>query len=121
MPTAIQIITYKIHGQRKLLVPSILLRRGYLATAHLGQIESEMQALQSRGVQVDVNNPSYKEDVVNRLEVLPNYDNMTRAEIDRHTRDILNYDARAFSGRMNRRMAHLKAVKKNIIQFKLIN
>jgi len=118
MPTAIQIITYKIHGQRKLLVPSIMLRRKYLATAHLGQIESEMEALQSRGLQVDVYNPSYKEDAMTRLEALPNYNKMTPAEIRQHARDIIKVNDASWE-HIKLRMTHLKAMKKNIIQFKL--
>ena len=118
MPTAIQIITYKIHGQRKLLVPSIMLRRGYLATAHLGQIESEMQALQSRGLQIDVKDPGYREYLANQVVSLPNYDMMTDEELYQHGYAIVG-KGKALSKRMDIRMAHLKAMKKNIIQFKL--
>ena len=116
MPTAIQIITYKIHGQRKLLVPSIMLRRSYLATAHLDQIESEMQALQSRGIQIE--NYSSFESAQKRLKAMPNYDNMPEEEREQRHVDFVLGDS-ALVGRMNIRMAHLKAMKKNIIQFKL--
>ena len=114
MPTALQKITYRIHGQRKLLVPSIMLRRGYIETAHLGQINSELQTLQGRGLQLH----GYNEATVSRLLSLPNYDKLTPEELHRHSIDILNSEE-ALSGRMNLRTAHLKAVKKQITQFKL--
>ena len=114
MPTAIQIITYKIHGQRKLLVPSIMLRRGYLATAHLGQIESEMQAIRGRYHQLH----PYLEAEYRQLQSLPNYDKMTREERYRHRVSIRN-DTKSFLDRTDPRLSHLEAMKKNIIQFKL--
>ena len=36
-----QTITYRLHAQRAMLVPSIMLRRGYLEKVHLAQIQSE--------------------------------------------------------------------------------
>ena len=42
-----QTITHQIHGQRRLLVPSIMLRRGYLEKIHLAQIRSEKDAILS--------------------------------------------------------------------------
>ena len=34
-------ITYRLHAQRAMLMPSIMLRRGYLEKVHLAQIRSE--------------------------------------------------------------------------------
>ena len=42
-----QTITHQIHGQRRLLVPSIMLRRMYLEQVHLTQIKSEKDAISS--------------------------------------------------------------------------
>ena len=115
MPKALRKITHQIHGQRKLLVPSITLRRDYLKTAHLGQIESEMQALQSRFVQIH----PIREAVERRVrELVPNYATLTPNEYYRHRNEIKN-EYGALFGSMTHRMAHLKAMKKNITQFKL--
>ena len=114
MPTAIQKITHRIHGQRRLLVPSIMMRRGYLKTAHLGQIESELQAIISRHSQITPR----REAVVRQLKALPNYGMMLIEELHRRASEITNeYDE--LSDHMDLRMAHLKAMKKNITQFKL--
>ena len=40
-------ITYRLHAQRAMLVPSIMLRRGYLEKVHLAQIQSEKDAILS--------------------------------------------------------------------------
>ena len=40
-------ITYRLHAQRALMVPSIMLRRGYLEKVHLAQIQSEKDAILS--------------------------------------------------------------------------
>ena len=40
-------ITYRLHAQRALMVPSIALRRGYLEKVHLAQIQSEKDAILS--------------------------------------------------------------------------
>ena len=114
MPAALQKITHRIHGQRKLLVPSIMLRRDYLRTAHLGQIKSEMQALQGRFFQI---NP-IREAVERRMRALPNYAKLTQEEYYRHRNEIMD-EYGALFGRINPRMIHLKAMKKNITQFKL--
>ena len=42
-----QTITYRLHAQRAMLVPSIMLRRGYLEKVHLAQIRSEKDAILS--------------------------------------------------------------------------
>ena len=42
-----QTITYRLHAQRAMLVPSIMLRRGYLEKVHLAQIQSEKDAILS--------------------------------------------------------------------------
>ena len=42
-----QTITYRLHAQRAMLVPSIMLRRGYLEKVHLAQIKSEKEAILS--------------------------------------------------------------------------
>ena len=115
MPDAIQKITHRIHGQRKLLVPSIMLRRGYLETAHLGQIKSEMQALQGRFFQITPIREAVERHV---REVVPNYAKLTPKEYYRHRNEIMD-EYGALFGSMNHRMAHLKAMKKNITQFKL--
>ena len=39
-----QTITYRLHAQRAMLMPSIMLRRGYLEKVHLAQIQSEKEA-----------------------------------------------------------------------------
>ena len=114
MPTALQKITYRIHGQRTLLVPSIMLRRGYLETAHLGQIKSEMHALQSRAFQIH----HRSEAVERQMRALPNYAKLTRAEREQYDHMIMD-DVIAFSDRMDPRMEHLKAMKKQLTQFKL--
>ena len=114
MPAALQKITHRIHGQRTLLVPSILLRRDYLRTAHLGQIKSEMHAIQGRHSQL-----YHRSEAVERqMRALPNYGHLTRAERERYEHEILD-DVTAFMDRMDPRMIHLKAIKKNIKQFKL--
>ena len=113
--TALQKITHRIRGQRTLLVPSILMRRGYLETAHLSQIKSEMRTLQGRFYQIYPR----REAVYRRMRALPNYAQLTQAEIDRYDHMIMD-DANAFFwGMMDPRMVHLKAMKKNITQFKL--
>ena len=125
MPTAIQKITHRIHGQRRLLVPSIMLRRGYLETAHLRQIESEtahlhqieseMQALRDQHSQTP---PLTHDAIVRKLREKPNFGRGTMIEYFQHRRDIIENDS-AFRDIMETRMAHLKAMKKNITQFKL--
>ena len=40
-------ITYRLHAQRAMLMPSIMLRRGYLEKVHLAQIRSEKDAILS--------------------------------------------------------------------------
>ena len=40
-------ITYRLHAQRAMLMPSIMLRRGYLEKVHLAQIQSEKDAILS--------------------------------------------------------------------------
>ena len=115
MPEALQKITHRIHGQQKLLVPSILLRRDYLRTAHLGQIKSEMHALQGRFYQIYPRREAAERRV---REVVPNYATLTPREYYRHRNEIMD-EYGALFGRMNHRMAHLKAMKKNITQFKL--
>ena len=114
MPTALQKITYRIHGQRTLLVPSIMLRRGYLETAHLGQIESETHALQGRLLQL-----YHRSKAVERQKrALPNYAKLTRAERERY--DPMIGDAViAYSDLTDLRLDHLKAMKTKITQFKL--
>ena len=114
MPAALQKITHRIHGQRKLLVPSILMHRGYLETAHLGQIKSETHALQGRLLQLH----HHSEAVYRRVLALPNYDQLTQAENERYLHEMLG-EAKPFWGIMEPRMAHLKAMKKKITQFKL--
>ena len=114
MPTALQKITYRIHGQRKLLVPSIMLRRGYLETAHLGQIESELHAIRSRAFQIH----NRSEAVERQMRALPNYAKLTRAERERYDH-MIGDDVLAFSDRTDLRTEHLKAMKKKITQFKL--
>ena len=114
MPEALHKITHRIHGQRKLLVPSIMLRRDYLRTAHLGQIKSEMQALRGRHSQIT---PT-REAVERRMRALPNFGQLMMAEYYRHRGEIINND-HAFLDRMDPRMEHLKAMKKQITQFKL--
>ena len=42
-----QTITYRLHAQRALLMPSIMLRRTYLEKVHLAQIQSEKDAILS--------------------------------------------------------------------------
>ena len=42
-----QTIAYRLHAQRALMVPSIMLRRGYLEKVHLAQIHSEKDAILS--------------------------------------------------------------------------
>jgi len=42
-----QTITYRLHAQRAMLIPSIMLRRGYLEKVHLAQIKSEKDAILS--------------------------------------------------------------------------
>ena len=114
MPGALQKITHRIHGQRKLLVPSITLRRDYLETAHLGQIESELQAIRSRGFQIDHSSKAMHR----QMRALPNYDKLTRAERKQYDHMIMD-DVNALSAHMRPRFAHLKAIKKQITQFKL--
>ena len=111
---ALQKITHRIHGQRTLLVPSILLRRGYLETAHLSQIKSEMHALQGRFYQIHPRS----ETTYRRMRALPNYDQMTQAEKERHGHAIMDDDD-ALLGIMDPRMVHLKAMQKKLTQFKL--
>ena len=115
MPAALQKITHQIHGQRKLLVPSIMLRRDYLRMAHLGQIKSEMQALQGRHSQITPIREALERHV---REAVPNYDQMPQAE--RYQYDFVIMDEYgAFLDMLWPRFAHLKAMKKNITQFKL--
>jgi len=45
--TNLQRITYRLHAQREKLAPSIALRRNYLETTFLNQINSEKEAIQS--------------------------------------------------------------------------
>ena len=40
-----QTITYRLHAQRAMLLPSIMLRRTYLEKVHLAQIRSEKDAI----------------------------------------------------------------------------
>ena len=112
MPEALQKITHRIHGQRALLVPSIMLRRGYLETAHLSQINSEMHALQGRAFQIH----HRSEAAYRRMIALPNYAQLTRAERERYDHMIMD-DINAFMDSMDPRMAHLKAMKKKLTQF----
>ena len=114
MPEALQKITHQIHGHRKLLVPSILLRRDYLRTAHLGQIESELQAIQSRGFQID----QISKAMHNLVGAPSYYKHMSQTDLRNHERKIED-DVDAFRDIMRPRMLHLKAMKKQITQFKL--
>ena len=43
--TNLKRITYRLHEQRAKLAPSLMLRRNYLAATHLGQIQSEKDAI----------------------------------------------------------------------------
>ena len=43
--TNLERITYRLHDQRAKLAPSLMLRRNYLAATHLGQIQSEKDAI----------------------------------------------------------------------------
>ena len=124
MPAALQKITHRIHGQRTLLVPSILMRRGYLETAHLSQIKSETaylsqiksetHALLGRFYQIR----HRSEAAHHRMKALPNYDHLPQAERNRYLHEIMD-DTTAFLDRTEPRMAHLQAMKKKITQFKL--
>ena len=38
-------ITYRLHEQRAKLAPSLMLRKNYLEATHLGQIQSEKDAI----------------------------------------------------------------------------
>ena len=109
-----QTITYRLHGHRKLLVPSIMLRRDYLRMAHLRQIKSEMHAIQSRHSQLY----HRSEAVYHRVKALPNYGHLPQAEHERYEHEMTD-DVTAFMDRMDPRMIHLKAMKKKITQFKL--
>ena len=115
MPETLKKITYRIHGQRKLLVPSIMLRRGYLATAHLGQVESELQAIQGQFSQMIY---SYKDEIRHRMQLVPNYDTLTPEELRTNFEKIKN-DIRLHINSMNHRLAHLYAMNKNIPKFKV--
>ena len=114
MPDTLQKITHRIHGQRRLLVPSIMMRRGYLETVHLGQIESELQAITSRGFQID----RIGKAMHNWVRELPARRYMSRTDLRNHEREIQD-DVDALSAHMRPRMAHLQAMKKQITQFKL--
>ena len=43
--TNLERITYRLHEQRAKLAPSLMLRKNYLEATHLGQIQSEKDAI----------------------------------------------------------------------------
>jgi len=43
--TNLERITYRLHDQRAKLAPSLMLRKNYLESVHLGQIKSEKDSI----------------------------------------------------------------------------
>ena len=75
-------ITYRLHAQRALMVPSIMLRRGYLEKVHLAQIQSEKDAILSH---IGHLQPRVREEYLRHKQRLLNHDDYVAARTARST------------------------------------
>ena len=103
----LQKITHRLHAHRALLVPSLMLRMGYLEKVHMSGINSEIDAIQGKPRRLK----SETEYLKRQMETLRADITMPEKEYGRRVRQMLDADS-VHAEAMQQRLRELKAMQK---------